>query len=85
MIIKLPEGFRIALTMYVTSPSTNGDACITASGAKQLDDDSFTEGIAAALDTLNKALGVSDARLMTNAEINEYVRREEESEEEEDC
>jgi len=76
-IEKLPEGFRVDLQCFVTAVKDGVDlnAKITLGGSVKINTESADYDALAkhAIATVNEAVGVDNARLMTRAEIEEYL------------
>lgn len=77
-VVHLPEGIRASFTVYCTSDETGLEAAIIIAGTMQFQPDNWQPAIEHSLRLFGKAGGVTDARLMTNAEIKDYLARQEE-------
>lgn len=82
----IPEGFRLELSCFVTSPSTEAEAKISLGGNQSNlgNATKYAEMGKVCTDLLNEALTaandgepVTDARLMTSEEIKDYLKRSE--------
>lgn len=67
-----PEGVTVDFKIYVWSDALRCGSCITAGGGRAFRPDRIQDSIRMAIDTVNGVMGVTDGRLMTAAEIQDF-------------
>lgn len=82
-MVRLPEGMRISLSVYLTSDAAGINAVVSVGGGKAIKEDIPASLVDVAISTAGETAGISDFRPMTDEEIAVYIKAQEEDEDNE--